>query len=603
MDELEAANADVKAAFSRILAAKRVSLSSSLVDNSLVQHSKNADVPARGQHARHPETVTLQTTLNGKRDASYRPNALSELSGSKAVPAEGASNTGISDHTTRSSSRSSDKVREDQSQLGSTPFPIVPVDASLHANVDLDAIIRGPKVPVDAVGDIQSAASSEDEQDLDLAEDEEEVHTSRHVRGIAASNSSETDIQDDDDDSGSVDDNHRPLLGMDSRGSSFSHPDGDHVSFQPVDLEIQGADNSDEGVGSHTDLAADTGMFNAADNNDATLSVQDTVISDAENDETVAPSSGDTGVTSSPHPSRNSSQTVLPSPGRSLTDETSISLPERGSGAKQGGEGIIRRMKGRSGRQSEKDSTAGSLTKYNGQPGEFQLDSSSTIIPMDETNRKQASGGISQLIQQQVNKTVELGAKTFSQKSMSLDTWTTIKASSPPESTIMIDELRSSSPYSHSQANRGNSNPKPRSTNGNDPLFILTASQPPFPYSQWPNSPENRSALNDSEDEQEVHASIQPRSQPKTSQPPKYRRLTEIANQHAFFSTSTPKTRPARSSSNKLADMYGRSRAEEIESDSDTETDSDSDAQVDSHIPKSRIAGVSRQTRFELGSN
>ena len=554
MDELEAANADVKAAFSRILAAKRASLSSYLPDDSPVQ-----------------------TTLNGKSDVSHYPDVLSDLSSSKAVLAEGALNVhiGASNLTTsRGSSSSSDNVSEDQDRPGSKAFPIVHADASLHADVNLDAIIRGPKVSVDAV-DVPSTASSEDGEDLDLAEDDEEIQTSCRARKVAVSDSSEEDMHDNDDDNSSMDDNR----------------DVDHVSFQSVDRlgEPQEVDNSDGGVGFHNTLATDAGILDVAQYNDAMPFVQDSVPDNAENHETVVPLSE--GGTCSPHRNRNSSQTVIPSPGRSLTDETGISFLERGSGAKQRGERITRRMKGRSGRNSEKDSTTGTSTKYNEQPGEFES-SSSTAISRDKNDHKQTSWGISQPIEQ-VNEIVEPGVKAFSQKSMSLGTWTTIGASSPlpdAESTIMIDELQSSSPRPHSQTNTGNSKFNPRSTD-NDPLFILTESQPPFPYSQWPSNLEDHRASNDSEDEQKVHASIRSGSQPKTIQPPKYRRLTDIANQHAFFSTSTPKMRPTRSSGNKLADMYGRFGAEEIESDSDAESDSDSDAQADSHIPKSRIAG------------
>jgi hypothetical protein len=537
--------------------------------------------------------------LNGKSHTSQYSDVVSEPSSSRALPADRAlkARDGASDLTTNcSSSRSSSGESEDQNRLGTSSLPIVPVDTSLYADVDLDALIRGPKVSVNTIADVPSTASSEDEQGLDLAEDDEEIQTSRRGRRIAAFESSEEDVDDDDDNSGSMDNNQHPSLSMDSRDSYPSHPDEDYISFQLVDRlgKSQEVDNSGD-VAFHAALAADTAMFHLADHNDATPPALACVPDTAEHDSAVVQlSESRTCVADLVQPP----QTEIPVPGRSPREESSISCPESGSGEKQRGEGIIRRMKGRSGRCSGKDPAAGTPTKYDGQPGhpgEFEPDLS-TAISMDENSHKQRDR--CQPVQQQANEVVKPGAEAFSQNSMSLDTWTILRASSPipdAESTIMIDELRSSSPGSHSQVNTGNSNSNPTLTNGNDPLFILTESQPPFPYSQW-SSPKDYRASNDSEDEQEVHAAIQ-QLQPKTVQPPKYRRLTDIASQHGFFSTSTPKLRPARSSSNKLADMYGRSGADEIESDSDTESDSDSEAQVDSHIPKSRIAGVSSQTR------
>jgi hypothetical protein len=590
-DELEAANADVKAAFSRILAAKRASLSSSLADHSLIQHSESTDVPHKGQLIRHSETATPQPTLNGKNDISQYSDVVSDPSSSRTVIAEGVlkARGGVSNLTiSRSSSGSSDDESEDQNRLGPTQSPIVPVDALQYADLDLDALIRGPKVSAKVIADLSSTGSSEDEG-LDLAEDDEERQTSRPARKIVASDSSE-DTDDDDDD-----DDRCPSPSMDSRGSS-PQPDVDNISFQLVDRlgRSQEIDNSGD-VAFHAALAADTAMFKLADHNDATLSVLDPVPDAADNDATLVQSSeGGTPLADPVHPMHGSQQTEIPSVPQSPPVGTSITFPESGSAEKQRREGIIRRMKGRSGRYSERDSAAGTPRKYNGQQPE-ELDPDSAIaISMDGNGHKQGDRSLSQQVQGQAN-----GIITSAEKSMSLDTWTTLRASSPlpeTESTIMIDELRSSSPGSQSQLIPGKLNSKPPLTSSDDPLFILTESQPPFPYSQWSN-PEDHQASNDSEDEQEVQASVQSQSQAKTTQPPKYRRLTDIAGHRSFFSTPSQNLRPTRSSSNKLADMYGRTGVEEIESASDSDSDSDAQVPVRSHIPKSRIAGVSRQVR------
>jgi hypothetical protein len=231
-------------------------------------------------------------------------------------------------------------------------------------------------------------------------------------------------------------------------------------------------------------------------------------------------------------------------------------------------------MKGRSGKYSDKDSVAGT----------------STVISMDEN-------GQTQVDPQQTHDNAMVTIEGSPDKTMSMAAWTTLRASSPPpdvESTIMIDELQSSSPGS--QVNVKNLILTPPSSH--HPLFILTESQPPFPYSQWNgDGPDDNQDSNDSEDE-DGHASRHSQSQSKTVQPP-YRKLTDIANQH--FPTLKLNIRPALSPGNKLENMYGISG--EVDSDSDTESDTDSDVPVtqkSSHIPKSRIAGISRPTRSAL---
>ncbi|KAJ7251567.1 hypothetical protein B0H12DRAFT_645465 [Mycena haematopus] len=169
---------------------------------------------------------------------------------------------------------------------------------------------------------------------------------------------------------------------------------------------------------------------------------------------------------------------------------------------------------------------------------------------------------------------------------MSQDEWTVLKPTSPDEEDTqesIRDELRSSSP----------SNERDKA-----PLFLPAESQVPFPYSQWnsvpdfcPGSPMD--SPKDSEDEEEeVAASMKPVYRPANASTGSYRRLTDIASQPSLFSkaqtlrTMPPATFP--STKDKRDELYGK-----LPQEYDDSTDSDdSAAEVPSHIPKSRRAGM-----------
>jgi len=190
----------------------------------------------------------------------------------------------------------------------------------------------------------------------------------------------------------------------------------------------------------------------------------------------------------------------------------------------------------------------------------------------------------------------------------------------------MIDELPSSSPGGRSldlaskeqYAKTAGSNtarvvpPDHRTSSDadtvlqDDPLFILTESQPPFPYSQW-NSVEHfgESPLQgvpripsptESADEEEVEVSVKSVPRNQKSRAP-YRKLTDITSQQTLFSTPAL-LRPASFPSlrNKLNDLYGRDGQEE-ESDPESDSGSDADGEAKSHIPKSRRAGLASQRK------
>ena len=592
-DELQAANADVKAAFSRILAAQRASLSSSLAGHSPTQYPENTIVTPENQLAQHSEGVTLQPALTETSDKLG--DCVSESFASKNVITNGLAkvHASISDpNTSRSSSEFSDDRSEDQKRSGAALLPTVSTDASLYVDLDLDALIRGPKISAKAVADSVSTGSSEDEQSLDLAEDEEESQTKRRARKIVAfDSSSEEDTNGDDDDNDDNDDNEDSMerdqhssFGVGSAGSGSPHPGADSISLEP-DKRLRKPEVDNGGNDAFQAIEVkNAGAFPLPDHNHAAPA------SDCVPDVSDNVQNSDSGMCFAP-PAHNLSQKETHFPHRSSPHDTG-----NGPVEKQRNDGIIRRMKGRSGKYSDKDSVAGTPTGFIGQLEQFEVNSS-TVISIDDNGH----APVDLCLPQQTHASAMVTIEGPSDKIVPMAAWTTLRASSPPpdvESTIMIDELQSSP---GSQVNVKNLILEPPITSSHDPLFILTESQPPFPYSQWNgNNPEDHHDSNDSEDE-EGHASGRSRSQFKTVQPPKYRRLTDIANQR-YFPMPKLNIRPAASPGDKLANMYGIS-GEGIESDSDTESDTDSDVPVapkSSHIPKSRIAGISRQTRSAL---
>jgi hypothetical protein len=171
----------------------------------------------------------------------------------------------------------------------------------------------------------------------------------------------------------------------------------------------------------------------------------------------------------------------------------------------------------------------------------------------------------------------------------SLASWAVLEGNSQAESE-MVDELRYSpdTPAFPTPAQR------PAVVNGvskePDPLFLHSESQQSFPYSQYPNLPQEPPGSEDEEDE--VQASVvKPQTTTKSSS--KFRSLTEIASQPSLFTTMRlPQTN---STKEEVMNLYGRAnKAEEEESsDSDTESESDAGAKAQtSHIPWSRRAGI-----------
>ena len=177
-----------------------------------------------------------------------------------------------------------------------------------------------------------------------------------------------------------------------------------------------------------------------------------------------------------------------------------------------------------------------------------------------------------------------------SKAEQSLASWAVLEANSLAESETpgMMDELRCSPDTPAFPA------PAQRVVNGvskePDPLFLHSESQQSFPYSQYPNLPQEPPGSEDEEDE--VQASVV-KPQMTTRSSSKFRSLTEIASQPSLFTTMRlPKIN---STKEEVMNLYGRANKgeEEKSSDSDTESESDVGAKAQtSHIPWSRRAGT-----------
>jgi len=185
----------------------------------------------------------------------------------------------------------------------------------------------------------------------------------------------------------------------------------------------------------------------------------------------------------------------------------------------------------------------------------------------------------------------------------SLNTWEVLNDNSSQVGDItmmMQDELQSSPStqtplpkFANGQTTKESEHdPSSQEDNGlsttKEPLFILTESQPGFPYSQWATGHGPESA-NDSEDEEEVAAVVKPQLARQMASH-SFRRLTDItASQQLFQAPIRMQPSQLASSKDTSNDPYGRKGKESESEESDTESDSDEDTPT--HIPKERRAG------------
>lgn len=184
----------------------------------------------------------------------------------------------------------------------------------------------------------------------------------------------------------------------------------------------------------------------------------------------------------------------------------------------------------------------------------------------------------------------------------SLNTWEVLNDNSSVvgDITMMMEDELQSSPstqtpfpkFANGQSTRESERDPASQDKGpsttKEPLFILTESQPGFPYSQWAMGHGPESA-NDSEDEEEVAAVVKPQLARQMASH-SFRRLTDITASQQLFQAPI-KMQPSQLSSSKDTsnDPYGRKGKESESEESDTESDSDEDTPT--HIPKERRAG------------
>ena len=197
-------------------------------------------------------------------------------------------------------------------------------------------------------------------------------------------------------------------------------------------------------------------------------------------------------------------------------------------------------------------------------------------------------------------------AAPLSEPQPSLDRWTTLQPSSQCSST-MTDQLHSSPRQGFLPKKRRHTEPQSNGKSDSadaipqEPLFLPSESQVPFPYSQWKEdtpldvhvegeaagAPASASEP-DSEDEELPPVKRHAKSL--------YRRLTDIARQTTLFSTPslTPTIAHSQSTTgNKPEDMYSQKTTEDgDESDGEEDSDDSSEEEEKSHIPKGRLAGV-----------
>ncbi|KAG7446240.1 uncharacterized protein BT62DRAFT_105505 [Guyanagaster necrorhizus] len=190
----------------------------------------------------------------------------------------------------------------------------------------------------------------------------------------------------------------------------------------------------------------------------------------------------------------------------------------------------------------------------------------------------------------------------------SLDTWAILKPSSPntdADSSMNYDELVSmnyeeltsstrndrrlaSQVTTQQTAERASPSDFHDSQPTDDPLFLPSECQHPFPYSQYQAGTDDQALdANDSEDEDEVEATVKSERDVTASS---FRRLTDIGSQRNFFSNQPLGRQKAAFSRLTQKDLYGN----EIDDDESDSSDGDSDRGTEktSHIPQSRRAGA-----------
>ncbi|KAG6880191.1 hypothetical protein C0992_003855 [Termitomyces sp. T32_za158] len=542
----------------------------------------------------------------------------------ESVPSDNdvPSHVKVSTTQTTETSNTSDDSSDDESPNHDNDLSCISHDPKFLEKLNLEDLIRGPISAATQIANLDSSDSSEDEEEKEenqvLEEDEPEVRRPRKSGGVLDSSSDEADSGLDD--AQSIAEEVRNSAPNNSPRQHAPSSGTEHVSFQAVDRTGESEEvDSSANVAFGVALEMDTAIMNSA-------AVIQSSSSDhaAETAHSLAPSSRhvDSVNAAEATPLNRTSSLALPAgpsatqfpvstPMTSLRDSPSAHNTRDDTKPA----GIIQRMRTRNGRTptSEKNLETQTMThtphtrftpsSQNVQDGVARrtraavrretLGTMTPLIPSANLGRQ------SRLILPASQSTEVLNISSTTEDVMSLDTWATLKPSSPvldADATMMVDELESSSPFQHDHVDVDNHNENKGSQDGpaEDPLFLQSESLPPFPYSQW-NAESQGEFRRKPDENNNVNTSVQAKSRDKLkqSQNPRYRRLTDITSDHGFLSTPT-NLRATRSSTSakKATDMYGRK--DEIESESDSDS-YNSDAREESHIPKSRMAGKKRK--------
>ncbi|KAG6886185.1 hypothetical protein C0993_000703 [Termitomyces sp. T159_Od127] len=525
-----------------------------------------------------------------------------------------SSHVGILTTQTNETSDTSDESSDDENPSHVNELSNISHDSKYLNELNLEDLIRGPISAAAQIADLDSSDSDEDEEDKEdnqvLEEDEPEVpRRSRKSGGVFdSSDEAESGL----DDAQSIAEEVQSSAPDDAVYTPRSETD--HVLFQAVDRigKSQEVDRSAD-VAFGVALEMDTAVLNPA-------AVLQSSPSDPakETAQSLAPSSRRVdlvNVTEATPPNHTSSlvlpvgpsaiQPLVPTPLTSLRDSPSAhDTPDETKLA-----GIVQRMRTRNGRTPTNEKNLETPTTAD--TPRSRLTQASQSVQDGVARRTRAAtrretlgamtplmpsvkrGRQSRMTLPASQPTEDLNVASTSQDVMPLDTWATLKPSSPAlDADAMVDELEPSSPSQHDHVDVDiphDSQDGP----AEDSLFLQSESLPPFPYSQW--NAESQEEVRQKPDENKINTSVQAKSRekPKQSQSTRYRRLTDITSDHGFLSTPT-NLRATRSSTaaKKATDMYGRK--DEIESESESDSDN-SDAREESHIPKSRIAGKKRK--------
>ena len=598
--------AALQAALSRFLAAKRASLNipaahpanaTSIVSMDMnLQGLQSSNDPRSSNDVSIPsmtitEPPTAETSIAESQNSIRKDVDLALTSDPSSPVVKNDSDRPPIQRTNKSDNGRESSASDDDGRVAMSSISPLLHGTSLYAKMDLDAIVRGPTVSISAAN-IAFSETSEEEDGQDLEEDEDDVkQNARHIRSRLAGSSSEEEDSDDGSNANhnDVDDPPRsmasPLLDTSTERFSFRGAgcfDEAHKMDTTGDAAFRDAMTADSAILEVTDLTSTSA--------ESGVCMVPSSISRPQSPVTPTSASAPTGTGTPALPTqiieesleaRNSDQAIDGHP--APAEPGQMKREARGSKGKTMGLATPESGKGkREANSNQSDSIARRTRKAS------RLHTLSSLVPPSLPN---VPGRQSRTIKR---------SNTFQAKATSDETasklrepgaatgWTVLPASSPvlEGESMLVDELQSSSPGSRvgEEGVKGAVNGHGRKQ---DPLFLHSASQPSFPYSQWTGGESQRtehdSIVNDSEVEMPGEAMQRPE---KSKGGDMYRGLTEIASKGKIF---TPPTRAKLGPENKLRDMYGRWMRKEEEA-SESESESDSEGEV-SHIPEGRRAG------------